>query len=69
MEADLEDERIAMLLQNEEFMAELRWNKDFLSALDDGKFSNQDICTYVYFFLYPSRVSHRCRELITLRPF
>ncbi|KAK9503790.1 hypothetical protein O3M35_010273 [Rhynocoris fuscipes] len=35
MEADLEDERIAMLLQNEEFMAELRWNKDFLSALDD----------------------------------
>uniref|UniRef100_A0A0V0GC38 Putative ubiquitin-conjugating enzyme n=1 Tax=Triatoma dimidiata TaxID=72491 RepID=A0A0V0GC38_TRIDM len=35
MEADLEDERIAMLLQNDEFMAELRWNKDFLSALDD----------------------------------
>lgn len=36
MEADLEDERIAMLLQNEEFMAELRWNKDFLSTLDSG---------------------------------
>ncbi|CAB0019249.1 unnamed protein product [Nesidiocoris tenuis] len=37
IEADLEDERIAMLLQNEEFMTELRWNKDFLSALDSGK--------------------------------
>ncbi|KAF6207076.1 hypothetical protein GE061_018315 [Apolygus lucorum] len=35
MEADLEDERIAMLLQNEEFMAELRWNKDFLSTLEN----------------------------------
>ncbi|XP_014276275.1 CUE domain-containing protein 1 [Halyomorpha halys] len=35
IESDIEDERIAMLLQNEEFMSELRWNKDFLSALDD----------------------------------
>ncbi|KAL1140841.1 hypothetical protein AAG570_000769 [Ranatra chinensis] len=33
-DGELEDERIAMLLQNDEFMAELRWNKDFLSALD-----------------------------------
>lgn len=33
----LEDERIAMFLQNEEFMAELRWNKDFLSTLESGK--------------------------------
>ncbi|RZF36550.1 hypothetical protein LSTR_LSTR010661 [Laodelphax striatellus] len=30
----LEDERIALFLQNEEFMAELRWNKDFLLMLD-----------------------------------
>ncbi|XP_020298521.1 CUE domain-containing protein 1 isoform X2 [Pseudomyrmex gracilis] len=30
----IEDERIAMFLQNEEFMAELRWNKDFLSTLE-----------------------------------
>ncbi|XP_034230454.1 uncharacterized protein LOC117639163 isoform X2 [Thrips palmi] len=30
----LEDERIALFLQNEEFMAELRWNKDFLHALE-----------------------------------
>ncbi|PSN36677.1 hypothetical protein C0J52_16273 [Blattella germanica] len=30
----LEDERIALFLQNEEFMAELRWNKDFLSTLE-----------------------------------
>ncbi|XP_003424549.1 CUE domain-containing protein 1 [Nasonia vitripennis] len=29
----LEDERIAMFLQNEEFMAELRWNEDFLTTL------------------------------------
>ncbi|XP_076666060.1 CUE domain-containing protein 1 [Andrena cerasifolii] len=30
----LEDERIAMFLQNEEFMAQLRWNEDFLSTLE-----------------------------------
>ncbi|XP_076637348.1 CUE domain-containing protein 1 [Colletes latitarsis] len=30
----LEDESIAMFLQNEEFMAELRWNEDFLSTLE-----------------------------------
>ncbi|XP_014254318.1 CUE domain-containing protein 1 [Cimex lectularius] len=35
MEADIEDERIAMLLQNEEFMTELRWNKDFLTTLEN----------------------------------
>jgi len=34
LDSELEDERIAVLLQNEEFMAELRWNKDFLSTLD-----------------------------------
>jgi len=33
----LEDERIAMFLQNEEFMAELRWNEDFMSTLEHGK--------------------------------
>jgi len=32
----LEDERIALFLQNEEFMNELRWNKDFLSTLEKG---------------------------------
>jgi len=32
----LEDERIALFLQNEEFMSELRRNKDFLSALVKG---------------------------------
>ncbi|KAK0160880.1 hypothetical protein PV328_008244 [Microctonus aethiopoides] len=31
----LEDERIAMFLQNEEFMAELRWNEDFLNTLEN----------------------------------
>lgn len=34
----LEDERIAIFLQNEEFMAELRWNEDFLSTLASGEF-------------------------------
>lgn len=34
IEGELEDERIALFLQNEEFMAELRWNKDFLLMLD-----------------------------------
>lgn len=32
----LEDERIAMFLQDEEFMAQLRWNEDFLSTLENG---------------------------------
>jgi hypothetical protein len=36
----LEDERIALFLQNEEFMAELRWNKDFLSTLERGEHFN-----------------------------
>ena len=30
----LEDERIALMLQNEEFMAELRRDTEFMSALD-----------------------------------
>ncbi|OQR67199.1 CUE domain-containing protein 1-like [Tropilaelaps mercedesae] len=33
----LEDERMAILLQNEEFMRELRRNKDFMSSLDGGQ--------------------------------
>lgn len=32
----LEDERIALFLQNEEFMNELRSNKDFLTTLERG---------------------------------
>jgi hypothetical protein len=39
----LEDERIALFLQNEEFMAELRWNKDFLSTLEKGTQPNKHI--------------------------
>ncbi|XP_012275063.1 CUE domain-containing protein 1 [Orussus abietinus] len=31
----LDDERIVMFLQNEEFMAELRWNEDFLLTLEN----------------------------------
>ncbi|XP_052862267.1 CUE domain-containing protein 1 [Anopheles cruzii] len=33
-EFDLGDEQFAMMLQNEEFMAELRWNQEFLSTLE-----------------------------------
>uniref|UniRef100_A0A182P0Y1 CUE domain-containing protein n=1 Tax=Anopheles epiroticus TaxID=199890 RepID=A0A182P0Y1_9DIPT len=33
-EFDMGDEQFAMMLQNEEFMAELRWNQEFLSALE-----------------------------------
>lgn len=33
----LEDERMAIFLQNEEFMRELRRNKDFMSSLDSGQ--------------------------------
>ncbi|XP_015111393.1 CUE domain-containing protein 1 [Diachasma alloeum] len=42
----LEDERIAMFLQNEEFMAELRWNEDFLNTLEsDTKVPRGGRCT------------------------
>uniref|UniRef100_A0A336M3J6 CSON009810 protein n=1 Tax=Culicoides sonorensis TaxID=179676 RepID=A0A336M3J6_CULSO len=34
---NLDDEQFAEMLQNEEFMNELRWNKDFLSALEKDK--------------------------------
>lgn len=50
----LEDERIALFLQNEEFMAELRWNKDFLHALEKG--DNFLFGVFSYFFL-PSKCS------------
>lgn len=33
----LEDERIALFLQNEEFMRELQRNRDFLMALEKGR--------------------------------
>lgn len=36
----LEDERIALFLQNEEFMAELRWNKDFIHVLEKGMYNS-----------------------------
>ncbi|XP_053610060.1 CUE domain-containing protein 1 [Plodia interpunctella] len=31
---DMDDDKIATFLQNEEFMAELRWNQEFMAALD-----------------------------------
>ncbi|KAH0561607.1 CUE domain-containing protein 1 [Cotesia glomerata] len=42
----LEDERIAMFLQNEEFMTELRWNEDFLNTLEhDSKLHGSEKCS------------------------
>ncbi|CAH1638246.1 unnamed protein product [Spodoptera littoralis] len=31
---EMDDDKIATFLQNEEFMAELRWNQEFMAALD-----------------------------------
>ncbi|XP_061716196.1 CUE domain-containing protein 1 [Cydia pomonella] len=41
---DMDDDRIATFLQNEEFMAELRWNQEFMAALDSeqGKTKGDD---------------------------
>ncbi len=39
----LEDEKFALMLQNEEFMAELRVNDEFLSALHEDHESGQPI--------------------------
>lgn len=36
-EFNLDDEQFALMLQNEEFMNELRWNQEFLSALEKDK--------------------------------
>lgn len=52
LEGELEDERIALFLQNEEFMAELRWNKDFLSMLDKGQFVSKLVLSFIYLKIY-----------------
>jgi len=39
----LEDEKFAMMLQNEEFMRELRGNQEFMSALADDDFHDCDM--------------------------
>ncbi|KAF7987337.1 hypothetical protein HCN44_003099 [Aphidius gifuensis] len=43
----LEDERIAIFLQNEEFMSELRWNEDFLNTLDNDTKLSRGKCETV----------------------
>lgn len=42
----LEDERIALFLQNEEFMKELQRNREFLDALERG--TESLLCCEVY---------------------
>lgn len=42
---EIPDEQFAMMLQNEEFMNELRWNQEFMCALEHeqkGKTRNED---------------------------
>lgn len=39
---DLGDEQFASMLQNQEFMAELRWNEEFLKALEKDQGKVQD---------------------------
>ena len=38
----LEDEKFALMLQNEEFMAELRGNHEFLSTLEEDHTADAD---------------------------
>jgi len=40
LERFLEDEKLAMVLQNEEFIRELRHNRDFMSSLEKGLLVN-----------------------------
>uniref|UniRef100_A0A8D0G4I8 CUE domain containing 1 n=1 Tax=Sphenodon punctatus TaxID=8508 RepID=A0A8D0G4I8_SPHPU len=42
----LEDERIALFLQNEEFMKELQRNRDFLLALERGNNTSSRACAF-----------------------
>lgn len=42
----LEDEKFAIMLQNEEFMAELRGNREFLSALEEEAAAGSDSFHY-----------------------
>lgn len=37
-EVDMPDEQFALMLQNEEFMNELRWNQEFMLALDKEQY-------------------------------
>jgi len=41
----LEDEKLAMVLQNEEFMRELRHNKDFMLSLEKDRQRNTAAAT------------------------
>ena len=46
----LEDERVALFLQNEEFMRELQRNRDFLIALERGAVedTHTHTCTHTH---------------------
>lgn len=44
----LEDERIALFLQNEEFMRELQRNREFLVALERGTVGRRVVSAHIY---------------------
>ena len=71
---EMDDDRIATFLQNEEFMAELRWNQEFMAALDSEqgqktkchddeaafkeRLKNMGKCEYLTFTLVPTCIKH-----------
>ncbi len=55
----LENERVAMMLQNREFMKELRRNKDFVRALERGEGKTNGICGLIIVVFFRHRIHGR----------
>jgi hypothetical protein len=58
-EFDLGDEQFAMMLQNEEFMAELRYNQEFLTALEKDHGKVQDDAAFKEKIRHMGKVSRK----------
>ncbi|KAI9588172.1 CUE domain-containing protein 1 [Glossina fuscipes] len=61
-EFDLPDEQFAMMLQNEEFMNQLRWNQEFMNALDKeqcGKGKTEDDAAFKERLKHMGKVSRK----------
>ncbi|XP_011181404.1 CUE domain-containing protein 1 [Zeugodacus cucurbitae] len=59
---DLPDEQFAMMLQNEEFMNQLRWNQEFMSALEKeqcGKGKGEDDAAFKERLKHMGKVSRK----------
>ena len=48
----LEDERLALMLQNAEFLEELRMDEDFMKMLERGKYTTQNLLGITILELY-----------------